>query len=751
MTLIEDGLRSNLIRFNEARTRIYYIPPQKSYSYTDPEELVRAEAYLQLVFNYGYNPKRINLEVTVPRRTPSDSADIVVFNDDAHKEPYIVVECKKPESTDAEFTQAIEQGFGNTNSLRAHYLWVTTGTVSEYYNVKGFPPRERQSNKIADLPKAGRTEVSRAKYYKGGENEMGDPAFDIQVVSQKTLENIFKQAHDALWSGGKRPPNEAFDELDKLIFCKIWDEKKARPRGTPYDFQVFTKQSAAELQKRINGIYEEGRKRSPEVFTESIRLTPEELQRVVGYLAPINLNQTDLDTKGFAFETFMGSFFRGEFGQYFTPRPVVKFIIDSLPITADSLVLDPACGSGGFLLFTLDKIRRQADELRQSGAFHNDTEHWRYWHDFAQHNLFGIEISEMIARTAKMNMILHDDGHTNVIAHDGLENIELIRNFALRNKSEDFHRFASDQFDVIPTNPPFGSTIKESEKRYIEDYELGMKGFDWIFTYLRSVGEPTARATQKSEILYLEQCYNFLKVGGFIGMVVPDGILTNSSLQYVRDWIEDHFRLVAVISLPQTTFTATGAGVKSSVLFLRKYDLATVAVIQETKEQIQSRLFKQPEFGPHIKRLEDEKKRLLRKGDAYMQQLEAELVGHLQALDSQGTLDSASKRSAERTTREQIKEYQKSAAYREWVTTLTNEWNEKIEAVKEALQEAFTDTLRVELPDYPIFMAIAEEIGYDATGRPTTRNELEEIAPQVLEFIQAIQREQDHFFVSAPA
>jgi type I restriction enzyme M protein len=143
------------------------------------------------------------------------------------------------------------------------------------------------------------------------------------------------------------------------------------------------------------------------------------LQTVVGYLAGTNLHETDLDSKGRAFETFMTGFFRGEFGQYFTPRKIVQFIVDALPINNDSVVLDTSCGSGGFLLHVLDKIRKQADEYHTKGT----RPHWHYWHDFAECNLFGIEISEAIARTAKMNMIIHDDGHTNVIAFDGLEDV----------------------------------------------------------------------------------------------------------------------------------------------------------------------------------------------------------------------------------------------------------------------------------------------------------------------------------------
>ena len=138
--------------------------------------------------------------------------------------------------------------------------------------------------------------------------------------------------------------------MDKLIFCKIWDEKNPRKQGEPYQFQIFRDETAEELLDRIKGLYEQGRNKDPEVFKEDINLTPEETQTIVKYLQRINLNKTDLDSKGKAFETFMGSYFRGDFGQYFTPRAIVKFIVDSLPIDNNSLALDTSCGSGGFLL-----------------------------------------------------------------------------------------------------------------------------------------------------------------------------------------------------------------------------------------------------------------------------------------------------------------------------------------------------------------------------------------------------------------
>jgi type I restriction enzyme M protein len=740
MELLKRGIAANIILLDDEQKFITYPIVGKRYRYTDPEEEVRATTYLQLIFDYGYDARRIDVEHVVPRRTPSDLADIVVFSDERRKEPWIVIECKRQVISDAEFTQAIEQGFGNANSLSAPYLMVTSGLKTQYYDVKNFPSLEREANRIADIPRFNEYAPKKYKYTKGG-------VFDIVRVEEQQLTRIFKQAHDALWAGGKRNPAEAFDELDKLIFCKLWDERSDRKIGDPYDFQVFTGEPPEDLLNRLKNLYSKGKVKDPEVFKEDIRLNAREVQRIVGYLAPVNLGDTDLDSKGRAFETFMGSFFRGEFGQYFTPRTIVQFITQALPITNESLVLDPACGSGGFLLHALDKVRRQADRMAKESYFAKESlKHYNHWHDFAEHNLFGIEISETIARTAKMNMIIHDDGHTNVVSHDGLEHTDKIRSNTRNNG------FKENHFNFIVTNPPFGSSIKASEHRYIEDYQLGLTRLDWIEAKLRGLNDYLAspRNRQSSEVLFIEKCHRFLKTNGILAMVIPDGILTNLSSQYVRDWIEEHFRIVAVVSLPQTAFTATGAGVKSSVIFLQKYADETTLRIQSTKANVRSRIFDTPEFGFQIRQLENEKERAIKHGDMTIRHIEEDLVAHLDALRLQGTLDPATKKREQKAAMARIKEYKKTDAYREWLRETTDEYNERINNLKEAMQESAQEAVAIELDDYPILMAIAEHIGFDATGRQTGRNELEHIAGEILRFIEAIQLKQDSYFSFNP-
>jgi type I restriction enzyme M protein len=243
----------------------------------------------------------------------------------------------------------------------------------------------------------------------------------------------------------------------------------------------------------------------------------------------------------------MDSFFKGDFGQYFTPREVVAFVCSTLNPKAHEKVIDPACGSGGFLLAALDKVRRDATEFYPADT----DERALHWHRFAERNLFGIEVNEEITRVAKMNMILHEDGHTNVISLDSLSNLDRIANY---------HKgFGREQFDVVLTNPPFGSQVALSEHPYLEEYDLA-----------RNQGTGKVRRSQKSEVLFVERIFEFLRPGGRAGIVVPDGILSNSSLQYVRDYLFERFQVLAIVSLPTYTFFQYGASVKSSILIVRK-------------------------------------------------------------------------------------------------------------------------------------------------------------------------------------
>lgn len=396
--------------------------------------------------------------------------------------------------------------------------------------------------------------------------------------------------------GGALAPTTAFDELDKLIFCKIWDEKwkenNPKTKGEPFDFQIISypddindeqnTKAKVELEKRVRSLYEQGRKKDPEVFKDDIKLDKHKIYTVVNYLQDINLSKTDLDSKGLAFQKFIREFFRGDFGQFFTPDSIVNFIVKSIEIKKDWRVLDTSCGSGGFLLHALKEVRDEADDIYDDEI---GSASWKnYWHEFAEKHLFGIEINEQISRVAKMNMIIHDDGHTNIITNDGLKNN---RTLEIENRNLNFQ---DGTFDLIMTNPPFGSTIKADEVTYYKQYELFEKNLGITEIKDRIIDNDNKnkwRTSQSTEVLFLERCYKYLnEENGYLAIVIPDGILTNATSQYVRDWLIEHFRILAVVSLPQHTFSHVKAGVKSSILFLKKHPKELTKKFEQTQADI---------------------------------------------------------------------------------------------------------------------------------------------------------------------
>ena len=731
MDLIQKGKDSGLIKFDEEKKYITYIHQNKRRNYQKPEEKIQAETFLKLVLLYNYPPEHIAINKEVVIGSNSKEADIIVYKNSEHTIAHIVVECKKEEVSESEFNQAVKQAFSYaaTGTVRAKYFWVTSKIKDEYYEIPETEPKNYQS--VTDILQHGVNNPAKFKYAKNGGEVNGQKLFDLKIVTEDELTRRFKQAHNALRSGGELNPLTAFDELDKLIFCKIWDEKKPRKNGEPYDFQIFDENERSEskknesnkakkeakinteLKKRIESLYLEGRKKDSEVFKDDIRLSKEKIRIIVGYLQDINLSSTDLDSKGKAFETFMDSYFRGDSGQYFTPRPIVRFIVNTLPITQDSLILDTSCGSGGFLLHALDKVRKQANDYYKE----NTIGHYNYWHDFAEKNLFGIEINEQIARIAKMNMIIHGDGHTNIVSCDGLlpvddiiekdeNDVDITLQQGIYSRTNN-NNLKINHFDYIITNPPFGSTIKQVEQAYASSYKIFHKEIDWLEPDSKKVQRPN----QSTEVLFIEQCYEFLKEGGYLAIVIPDGILTNSSTQYVRDCLEEMFRIVAIVSIPQTAFQATGAGVKTSVLFLKKHTIQVTEDIKNQKTKIKDEIKTEHDFEKNYRDLKTEKEKQLK-----------ELKGFENTKGLKG------------------KELRESEVYKEWRQSVSEEYKEKIENLKQLLKEQYLEQKKKAPSDYPIFMAIAKDIGYDATGRETQTNELDTISKELARFIETIKK-----------
>jgi type I restriction enzyme M protein len=372
---------------------------------------------------------------------------------------------------------------------------------------------------------------------------------DLRKVSPGELERAVRNAHATIWSGGKRDPLEAFDEWSKLLFAKIYDEFWTED-CKDYEFQVGLNESDGDVARRVRDLFHRARLRDTSVFTEDVDLPDDKVRAVVEAIQHVAMTDLELDNLGQAFEQFFGSVFRGDLGQYFTRRELCRFVVAALEVRPDDRAIDPTAGSGGFLLEVLIQLVAWVDANQKSRS---ERERQRAIDAFAQQRLFGIEINQKLARVCQTNLILHRDGHVNVVP----DHTALDRAFSNRN-------LVFGSFTVAVGNPPFGDKVEEGSvdqlgANSLTNFELGRLGV----------------ARVPSEFLVLEQTVRFLAPGGRLGMVVPDGMLNNGGERSLcpdfRLFLLRHGRLDAIVSLPDHAFRKSGAQNKTSILFFTKF------------------------------------------------------------------------------------------------------------------------------------------------------------------------------------
>jgi type I restriction enzyme M protein len=333
--------------------------------------------------------------------------------------------------------------------------------------------------------------------------------------------------------------SDAFDEIAKILFIKIYYEKQAmQGRENEINVDNLIKRGGGDFFKGY--IFTEVKKHNADIFEadDIIKLSNDTILKIVAILQDYTLLQTNIDVKGRTFEIFLGRTFTGSLGQFFTPRTIVKFMVQfCMPylqtFTKENIckIIDPSCGSGGFLIDTFQFLCQ---------ANQNDKE---YIECLRKQAIFGSDINPRLARVAKMNMILHGDGYSGIFHANGLQ-----------TGSNDF-------YDLVITNPPFGS--KDDNKAILSQFELGAE------KHLKK-NKKSDKKEQLREILFVEKCIKITKQGGKIAILLPDGILNNKKTKYVRDYIRKHTIIEAVISLPDRSFKASGANSKCSILFLKK-------------------------------------------------------------------------------------------------------------------------------------------------------------------------------------
>ena len=386
----------------------------------------------------------------------------------------------------------------------------------------------------------------------------------------KRAENIFKlfgEIHNHIYANEGLSPQGAFQEVLNLLFLKIEDEKNPRASSNFYitesELAQFNARQGARFCARMNNLFVAAKRAYSEVFDEHdrIRLKASTLAYVVNGLQHLNLSGSERDVKGIAFQKFLFSSQRGDRGQFFTPEPIIRLCVEFLAPAPDETILDPACGSGGFLVEAMRYVWRE-----HTGWIEDQMERRRLEKEYAARHILGMEINSLVAKVSKMRMILEGDRFAGIIKTDALSG------WSTLNEAASVQAGIIDcrkRFDIILTNPPFGSQGRITDQSVLKDYLLARK---WEKTDGELRPSRMQRAGQVPEILFIERCFDLLKDGGRLAIVLPNGHFENSKLDYVREFMRRRARILAVVSLPPETFIPHGTGVKASILFAQKLE-----------------------------------------------------------------------------------------------------------------------------------------------------------------------------------
>lgn len=599
-----------------------YCPLKKAWHISTPEERVR-QYYIAILANkYGYSLKQMEQELKVnnsKRGQGKARADIVIWKNEQDKKDkkaaFIVVECKA-ENVKVR-VEDYYQGFNYASWAHADFFVTTNEKETKYFNVDpAYLPQKL--DEVVAIPTA---------------KDVDDAARIEQIKNQTKLftrdefTKTLRACHNIIRNNDKLSPEAAFDEISKLLFMKIRFERDNK------GMKVFTKQEYLDAAQNHEKNVRPGLKgtdlyalsymqflfRTTKEFFKDDRLFDDKDEinirensfiQILEKLETFNLSDTQDDVKGIAFEEFLGTTFRGELGQFFPPRTIVDFMTEILDPQEGEVICDPTCGSGGFLIKAFEyvrekieaDIRSKKDSLRLSiegndydalpedkqvkishsidkmqAALNTELDtgiEGSRMYQLSRNCIYGTDANPRMARTSKMNMIMHGDGHGGVHHHDGLLNVNGI---------------FEERFDVILTNPPFGQNVdrgqliseadkftdeemkKKYKKKYGAAYDEALKQVDdHIGESLLSLYD-LGNTSTLTEVLFMERCLRLLKKGGRMGMVLPEGVLNNKNLQTVREYFEGKAKIILICSIPQDVFIAAGATVKPSLVFMRRF------------------------------------------------------------------------------------------------------------------------------------------------------------------------------------
>ena len=526
-----------------------------------PEEVVRQLYIYKLIHEYGYPESRIQLETPIHFGREIKRADITIMDKDRPNVPYIIVEIKK-----TKLSEGKEQLKSYCNATGAPIGVWTNGEQISCYNRKD--PNFFEA--ITDIPKATQ-KLSDILNEKFTYNDLRTR--DKISKEKRSLRNLIQEMEDeVLASAGV----DSFEEIFKLIFAKLYDELICANDNTAYLQFRNSGDTDFELKEKIQGLFDSAKKKWEGVFPEGskILLSPSHLAVCVSTLQDIKLFNNNLDVVDDAFEYLMSKAQKGEKGQYFTPRYIIDMCVKMMNPTVKDKIIDTACGSSGFTVHSIFKVWK--DIRREKGLPEGEdftaSERTEDERNFVRDNVFAIDFDEKTVRVARTLNLIAGDGQTNVLHLNTLdysrwgeitkqddwidtynEGFKKLRKLQPKGVS-DYSQFT---FDLIMANPPFAGDIKENT--IISHYELGKN----------STGKWQSKVGR--DILFIERNLNFLKPGGRMAIVLPQGRFNNSSDKYIREFIADRCRILAVVGLHGNVFKPH-TGTKTSVLFVQKWD-----------------------------------------------------------------------------------------------------------------------------------------------------------------------------------
>ena len=540
-----------------------------------PEEYVRQNIEKALVRQYGYAPADCAPEVRIKLGAgPPKRVDIVIWKPGAeHKQEtaQLLVECKKAGTSPKSKTDGIEQLKSYMAAcLNARYgLW-TNGDDRFCFAKRGTEQGGWTFEEIVEIPAAGQSEADAQRPKRR----------DLKAATADNLLFAFRRCHNYIAANEGMQKPEAFWELLKLIFCKIEDERAKELSFFVTPTELSSQTAAAPAKARIQKILD-GRviKKHPTIFTtpetRSIELKANVCAYVVSQLQGISLLASNVDVKGKAYEEVVGSNLRGDRGEFFTPRNACRMAVEMLRPRPGEKLLDPACGTGGFLIsamnYALELIEREermqwADPAH--GTEYERAELYRKRAEYLIQCVVGLDLNPNLVRAAKMNMVMNNDGSGGLHQANSLANPHAWAPAARVDAG-----LAS--VDIVFTNPPFGTKIVLDDEELLAQYELAAMWDprpDGRWVKRMENGQAVLQGSQPPEILFIERCVQLLKPGsGRMAMVIPNGILNNPALGYVRQWILHNTQLLAVIDMARDLFQPRN-DTQTSMVLMRRLD-----------------------------------------------------------------------------------------------------------------------------------------------------------------------------------